>query len=108
VLVDVHQVHRYHLARRYRHRLIIAGHGRRDRRGGAVPRLRDGAHRASWNAVETLRHVARRVPAATTKSGDRAMPSQTTLIVTGPRGPATGPAMVFVTSREPEPIRTCR
>ena len=58
LLVDVHQVHRYHLPRRYGHRLMIAGHGRRDGRGGAVRGLRDGAHRASWDVVETLRHVA--------------------------------------------------
>ena len=34
------------------------------------------------------------------KSGDCAVPLQTTWMVTGPWWPASGPAMVLVTSRE--------
>ena len=42
-----------------------------------------------------------RVLAGITKSGDRAVPLQATWMVTGPWRPASGPAMVLLTSREP-------
>ena len=64
--------------------LSIARNGRRDRGGGAVRGLGDGAHRAGRDAVEAMRDAARRAPAAITKSGDRAVPLQATWIVTGP------------------------
>ena len=42
-----------------------------------------------------------RVLAAITKSGDSAVPLQATRMVTGPWRPASGPAMVLLTSRDP-------
>ena len=42
-----------------------------------------------------------RVLAAITKSGDSAVPLQATPMVTGPWRPASGPAMVLLTSRDP-------
>ena len=45
--------------------------------------------------------VPARVLAGITKSGDRAVPLQATWMVTAPWWPASGPAMVLLTSSEP-------
>ena len=79
LIVCVHQAHRHHRPCRHGHGLPVPRDDRRDGSGAAVGGLGDGAHRAGRDAVEAVRHAARRSdPAPITKSGERAVPLQTT------------------------------